>query len=58
MLPPDLRVIVGDVCTDLTAVKTGTEQIHPAQYDADFSMSKLQNNFLTRYTVKLEMLFV
>ena len=58
MLPPDFRVIVGDVCTDFTAVKTGTEQIHPVQYDADFSNSKLQNIFLARYTIKFEILFV
>lgn len=53
MLPPDFRVIVGDVCTDFTAVKTGTEQIHPVQYDADFSISKLQNIFLSNIYYKV-----
>ena len=46
MLPPDFRVIVWDVCTHFTAVKTWAEQIHPAQYDADFSIGKLKNIFL------------
>ena len=52
MLPPDFCVVVRDVCTDFTAVKTRAEQIHPAQYDADFSISKLQHIFLAIYNCK------